>query len=479
MGIVVRQSFYTSISSYVGVALGALNTMVLFPNLYKDDPNFVGEVGLFLNTALILATFANLGAPITVSSFFPKYSQTLKNKYLASVGLLVVGLALAGAFGVAIISLFYDRTLPLIIIISLGFFVALFEIIASVAQDSKRVVFPTILRGVFRRLVLTVAILTCFLLDWESQFFYAILTGGYFLHFLLVLPYLGFLNFTLTLPSKKDWRLISKLIKYGIVSVLGAGALLLVSRIDIIVISLLLGKASVAFYGIAFFVGNSVSIPTKTSLYNLRPHIAKLWNTRDWLAVETLYKKNSVAQFFVASSLLLLVWLNLDLIYQIIPPKFRVSQWVVLTIGLTEVFVVSTSFNGILLALGKKQQQHLYMAVSLIALTIITDFLLIPYFGLVGAALATLISLVLYNVFKSLAVYFYFNFSSFSASLLKLVLIFIACLLVTTYIKHNYNVLGLAWFLSNILLVVAILFTLLKFKGLEEFKASLLKILKK
>ncbi|MDR9443056.1 MAG: lipopolysaccharide biosynthesis protein, partial [Schleiferiaceae bacterium] len=61
MGIVIRQSFYNTINSYVGVALGALNTMILFPRLFPEDPSFMGEVQTILAGATVYGSFGHLG----------------------------------------------------------------------------------------------------------------------------------------------------------------------------------------------------------------------------------------------------------------------------------------------------------------------------------------------------------------------------------------------------------------------------------
>jgi hypothetical protein len=37
MGIVAKQSIYNSLASYLGILIGAINTIVLFPNVFSAD----------------------------------------------------------------------------------------------------------------------------------------------------------------------------------------------------------------------------------------------------------------------------------------------------------------------------------------------------------------------------------------------------------------------------------------------------------
>ena len=42
MGIIRNQSIKNSISFYVGMAIGAINTILVYPNVFKDQPDHWG-----------------------------------------------------------------------------------------------------------------------------------------------------------------------------------------------------------------------------------------------------------------------------------------------------------------------------------------------------------------------------------------------------------------------------------------------------
>ena len=76
MGIVIKQSAYASAINYVGVIIGAVNIMILFPMFLKPD-----EIGLYkaiFSMAAILAPFAQVGLARSTLRFFPRFNKSPK-----------------------------------------------------------------------------------------------------------------------------------------------------------------------------------------------------------------------------------------------------------------------------------------------------------------------------------------------------------------------------------------------------------------
>jgi O-antigen/teichoic acid export membrane protein len=71
MGIVRTQSIKNSISFYIGMFLGAINTVIIYPNAFKDNPEYFGLIQIILAYAVIISTLTNFGIPKTFLRFFP------------------------------------------------------------------------------------------------------------------------------------------------------------------------------------------------------------------------------------------------------------------------------------------------------------------------------------------------------------------------------------------------------------------------
>ena len=61
MGIVRNQSIKNSISFYIGMAIGAINTVVIYPNVFNDYPEHLGLIQIIIAYAIVISTFSSLG----------------------------------------------------------------------------------------------------------------------------------------------------------------------------------------------------------------------------------------------------------------------------------------------------------------------------------------------------------------------------------------------------------------------------------
>lgn len=403
MGTVAKQSFSNSINSYIGVALGALNTMILFPRILA--PEAYGDFQSLMAIITIVSTFAHLGFPTSVVVFFPKLDRdkqsalwTFMLVYISLLS-LVLGLSLGGLKYFDLIDL--DHSLiALIVCISIVYF----ELFSALSQYYSKVVLPQFIRNVFRRVIISSALAISYLMDTDIETFYLVFGLGYLIHLIVMIYYAR--------PDMPQFRWRSDLVNqkqvmgYGLMVMLAAGSLILVSRIDIIMIKELLGSAEVAFYSIAFFIGSVVAVPVKSFIASIRPFVAKAWAQDNLREIDKLYKKSALTQLAITAFLLLIIMVNLDLFNLILPEKYHFEAFpaVVFFIGLSEVLKGATGINGMILTVSKKQHFNFYSGLVLIVLTVIGNWLLIPALGLSGAALASLIAIGLFNIFKILVV---------------------------------------------------------------------------
>ena len=75
MGIVRHQSIKNSISFYIGMAIGAFNTVIIYPNAFKDNPEHFGLIQIILAYAIVVSIFTTLGIPKTFLRFFPSVKE--------------------------------------------------------------------------------------------------------------------------------------------------------------------------------------------------------------------------------------------------------------------------------------------------------------------------------------------------------------------------------------------------------------------
>ena len=75
MGIVRNQSIKSSISFYIGMTIGAINTIIIYPNVFQKNPEHLGLIQILVAYAIVVSTFTTLGAPQTFLRFFPAIKE--------------------------------------------------------------------------------------------------------------------------------------------------------------------------------------------------------------------------------------------------------------------------------------------------------------------------------------------------------------------------------------------------------------------
>jgi O-antigen/teichoic acid export membrane protein len=468
MGIVAKQSFITSIGSYIGVALGALNTMILFPRIFLEEQAFLGQVNTMLAAAAIVSTFGHLGLPVTIMTFFPRLSKQEKKQFFSlSIYFLFAMILLLGALAVGYYSYFSESTL-IFYALTITVTLLLFEIFASISQNYQQIIMPSLIKNVFRRLVVLIALIGAYVNENDTVLFFNILAGGYAVHFLLILIYAWPKTPPLTLNFKHfQYR---HLVSYGFLVVLASGAMMAVSRLDILMLNLLVNTEAVTFFSIAFFIGSVVSVPAKSLFLSLRPIVAKAWAVKDEVAISDVYKKSAINQLIINSFLFLIIWVNIDFIYLILPESYRQGQWVVFFIALGETIAGSLGINGLILTVTDNQKYNFYTAIFLIFLTIALNLLLIPLFGMVGAAVASMIAISIYNIVRVVIVKRTFSFTPFKKDyflIMAFVLAFLAAI-ISLRILGYFGVFLVVF--ENIVLTAMVLYAIRKTPDLYDLR---------
>ena len=78
MGIFLKQSFWTSIIIYLGVLLGFLNSLILFPKFLETEQ--IGLLRQIISAASLLLPLSAFGISATAIKFYPLYKHKFESK---------------------------------------------------------------------------------------------------------------------------------------------------------------------------------------------------------------------------------------------------------------------------------------------------------------------------------------------------------------------------------------------------------------
>jgi O-antigen/teichoic acid export membrane protein len=460
MGIIRTQSIKNSINLYIGIIIGAVNTILVFPFVFEANPEYWGLLQLLVSYSIVISSFSHLGSPHILIRYFPKF----KNKDELITFLFVLCL-----FGFILFSssffLLKDYLLstfdfsPLFsenfhLLVGFVFSLMFFDLFNSVSRSYLDSTTPIFLNEVYLRII------TLFLL---VAYHFSLIDFTNFL-WLYLFSYFSKLVFLFIIQLfKKQIRLCFKWggvdfnqIRYGLYVILGSGAAILVSRIDMIMIDYFLDLKHVAYYGLAFFIGSVIKVPGRSLSSISTPLISKAFEENDTNQIVQIYKKTSINLLVISSLMFLVIWLNIDEMLSILPEKFQQGKYVVLFIGLSQVINLSSGLNGLIIINSIYFRKDILFNFILLVFIVLTNILFIPIYGIDGAALASLISIFFHNIIKIIFLYSKMKIQPFSFQTVKVLFISIGIYFLFQWIPTFDN-----FILSIVVKTILILLTFL------------------
>ena len=239
---------------------------------------------------------------------------------------------------------------------------------------------------------------------------------------------------------------------YGIYVLLGGISIMLVTRIDIMMLASMLedgtgeGLQQVAFYTVAFFIGNAIMVPAKSIAAISIPLIAQAWEKQDLDEIQIIYSKSSINQLIIGGVFFLCVWLNIDQIFLLLPEQFQAGKWVVFYIGLSQLFNMATGVNGEIIINSRYYRFDLYLNLFLVFVTIVTNYFLIQKYGINGAAIATAISILIFNITRLTILKVKMNMHPFSLKTIYTVFLILFIYLILSFLPNSdYAFFDIIW----------------------------------
>jgi O-antigen/teichoic acid export membrane protein len=208
-----------------------------------------------------------------------------------------------------------------------------------------------------------------------------------------------------------------------------------------------LGLTFAAIYGFARHIVAFIEVPYRSLGSISNPHISQTVRDNNFTETNKLLKKISLHQFLIGSAIFFAIWMNIDLIFQIIPngENYASGKWVVFILGIHTVLHTSLTSGVAALNFSKYYYYSLIFTLILVTSGIFLNVIFIPIFQIKGAALATICSYIIYFTLLLVLVNWKLKVNSFSRAQLKVLLIVLTLFLldyiwkrfVTIYFTDN------------------------------------------
>jgi O-antigen/teichoic acid export membrane protein len=426
LGIIKKQAFQSSVLLYTGTIIGFLTAGLLTPNLLLESE--IGTLKLIQSYATIFMSLGILGFSTITIRYIPRFLDTHKNNHNGFFGILLI----VGLVGCTIVFFIINGIKPTIIennlekstqfaqyyflIIPLTFFLVFYTLFDTYNNALYRSSYGVFLRDFVQRIIILVGLVLVLFNFFDFDLYLYYYVAAFCIPTLLMLIHLFkhkavdiHINFNFL---KKP--LVTSMASVGLFGLLNNFGAIAVIQIDTIMINMYVDSAAVGIYAITFYFGTLVLVPSR-ALNKIAPSIiAKAYKEKDMDTVKDIYYRSSGNLFLIGVLILLGLLVNLDNVFNIIPRSYEDGKYVILFIGLANLVKMAGGSNDSIITFSKYYKITTVFLILLISFIVILNFIFIPAYGMTGAAVASLLAILIYNLAKFIFIKIKFGFNPYN-----------------------------------------------------------------
>lgn len=416
MGVVARQSIKGTIATYIGVAVGIVTTFVIQTKAL--EPEQIGLIDVLVQCSILFAGLAQLGTSSSAMRYYPFFKDEKSRDHgffgwtvlVPLIGFLVF-LLLFLVFKDSIVQFFSeDSGMPdsglfgkyVNFVIPLAFFLLYITVFETNSNLLLRIVLPKFVREVGLR----VATLVVYLL-----YYYKVIDfDGVIVAFCIFYGLATLINIVYLLSLKRvsfkiDRKYVSQKLRHDFVyyTLFMIAAAVAGNAIPMLSKFLLAGMEGFRLAGvftIATNIAALVEMPYRSLGAISRPHISEAMAHQEIARADALCKNVSLHQFIIGLFVLFFIWINIDFLFDLLPngEVYRLGKWAVLILALGRLVYSTLDVSLTVLSYSKYYYYSLGFTLLLAVLSVGLNRWFIPYWDINGAALANVLSYLVYFV---------------------------------------------------------------------------------
>jgi len=412
VGIIIRESFN---QSAIRISLAFISALaVIF--IYPLDTELYGLITYVINTAALLMPFILLGVNQACLKFFPYNIQSKAKR--TSFFKLLVGIILISIAGFVLLFIPFKKALLELsknpsenfeyYLGYIGFAAILFaliEFLVKYISNYKIVSLPVGLQSaykVFNPIVFLLIYLKYISIERGIQIIIAsLLLSLIALSFITLIQ----LNKKLVVIDEKEKSTYKKseFLSFYFWAFASAAGSVLALRIDGIMIPTLTNFELNGEYSLAIFISTVVTIPISAVVGIAHPILSEAWKNNDQNEIKKVYLRGSENLLFIGVAMLIANLLLLDILPMFLDvwKSYDSVKLLVFILGVGRLFDMASGVNGVIIQYSPWFKMNTVYIILLVVVNVGLNYWLIQKFGLVGAAIATAFSLILFNVLKT------------------------------------------------------------------------------
>ena len=409
-----KQISSSALINLVGILLGAALNLWLLPKLFSTE-----ELGMYRwmeRSAVLLSNILLFGVHRSFTKFHSDPSKDKKEFESTVVGrstllMLAVGV-LVFVFGPLLAPYFSFKPEDAYLLRYLSFFIVsgmAFLMAVSAAATTKKIAIPVFIKNMGLRIAMIALALVLFLNSgifgfshWLIAYAWASLALG-----AIALLY-AWNRVKPTFYLRHLWAPMGGDVqKFAWISVFSVLIEIGINTLDVQMLSMLTDMNSVGIYGMAFFMGSVIDGIRRPINQMLAPQISTSWNKNNMVVLKKIYEKTSSAQMVVNAAYVIMVVVNVEWIFSLIPDGERFYPAIPVVIWTLARKYINAAFgsNGEIIANSPFYQLNMQIGSIMLLINVILNLLFIPRYGILGVAYSGLIAVVFVNTMRAIMIY--------------------------------------------------------------------------
>lgn len=428
MSVIARQGFKYSIIGYLGFLLGTVSAIFIFPY----DMEFYGKLRFIMPMAEIILPFVVFGLSYSNVKFFFSAKNDGKHQNLLSLSLVAVCINFLIFLGGFFLAAYFFPEVKMtqlwkmkLIILPLVLVLGLSTVFNKYISNYKRIVVPNILDNFLPKIANLGAFCLFFFLTFPEKIAFFFFFGMFVLGLIIYYFYNNKLEkFTPDFSTSyfKKNKLHKQIFSYSLFGFLGNIGTYIALRIDNVMIGDYFGYEENGVYSILLAIISLISIPSMGLYAISAPLINKHLELKQYEELDIFHKKTSLTLFFLGLVLFSCICVGFPFLASLMKngELLKQAEPVIWILGISLLFDLATGFNGYILSLSKFYRFSTFVMIILAVLTIVLNLYFIKNtnLGLMGIAMATGISLSLFNIIKIIFNYVKFKVQPFSIEMI-------------------------------------------------------------
>ena len=411
MGVIAKQSIRGTIVTYLGIAVGVVTTFFVLTRFLTTEE--IGLARVLIDAAVLFVGLAQLGTSSSVIRFYPYFHNDSEEDHGFFFWALVVpfiGFVLFAliywACRVPLGAWFGDKS-PLFV--EYYYFVlplAFFMLYQTICETTCNVLMHIVVPRAVRELVVRIGLLVIYLLyAFDILSLDGLVIGicvNYALAALINLCYFFSLKH---INLRPDWNflrentpLVRRYLVYTGFLIISEPTTTLPPTLSSLFVTAKMGLDSTGVFAIATYMAVMVSVPFRSVTAIASPQLARAIKEQNREEGSKLIQQVTRNLLLIGGFILLLIWINIDLIFHILPngETFAPAKNVVLILGVSQLVLATFSICLTTLTYSRFYAISLLLSLILTVSALALNNYLVPLWGMDGAAISNVVSYGLY-----------------------------------------------------------------------------------